>query len=145
MIYTSIGGVYVSIVTDKWQAKFSLLLSAISVVYVGLTFKFGDLPDLPKYLDINEAGIGSFVTLGFSLLAHGIFNDAYWQRVWSSQDEKSLKRGSWGAFFMILIVVFIFGFGGFLASWAGYVTEPDFAFFEIITSSNSGFKDFIMI
>ena len=144
MIYTSIGGVYVSIVTDKWQAKFSLILSAISVIYVALTFR-PSLSDLPEYLDINEAGIGSFVTLGFSFLAHAIFNDAYWQRVWSSQDEKSLKRGSWGAFFMILIVVFIFGFGGFLASWAGYVTEPDFAFFEIITSSQSRYKDFMMI
>ena len=145
MIYTSVGGVYVSIVTDQWQAKFSLLLSALSVAYMAFTFRPSTLPPLPEYLAVNEAGMGSFITLGLSFPAVSIFNDAYWQRVWSSENDSALKKGALAAFFMIFGVIMVFGLGGFLASWAGMVTDPNFAFFEIIASSNSSLQHTMLI
>jgi SSS family solute:Na+ symporter len=146
MVYTSVGGVYVSIVTDQWQAKFSLFLSAISVLYMLYSFRPAEaLPDLPDYLALNENGIGSIITLGLSFPAVSMFNDAYWQRVWSSEDEKALKKGAFAAFFMISFVIFIFGFGGFLASWAGYVSDPNFAFFELIAHSTGDLQEIMLI
>jgi hypothetical protein len=146
MVYTSVGGVYVSLVTDQWQAKFSLLLSGISVLYMIFAFRPAEaLPDLPNYLALNENGIGSIITLGLSFPAVSMFNDAYWQRVWSSEDEAALKKGAFAAFFMIAIVIFIFGFGGFLAAWAGYVTDPNFAFFEMIAHSAGNLQEFMLV
>ena len=145
MIYTSVGGVYVSIVTDQWQAKFSLLLSAISVLYIFYGFRPSELPELPDYLAVNEAGWGSLITLGLSFPAVSVFNDAYWQRVWSSENEAALKKGAAGAFGMIVTVVLVFGTGGFLASWAGYVSDPNFAFFEIIANSSGNLQEFMLI
>ena len=132
MIYTSIGGVYVSIVTDKWQAKFSLLLSFIAIVYVAITYRPSYLPPLPPYLGINQRGIGSFLANGLPFLSTAVFNDAYWQRVWSSENDSSLWKGSILACFLISIIVFTFGFFGFLASWAGYSEDPETAFFSLI-------------
>ena len=132
MTYTTVGGVYVSIVTDQWQARFSLVLTAVAIVYMLSTFRPTELPPLPPYLALNEAGLGSIVTLGISFASTGIFNDAYWQRVWSSENDKALKTGAVSAFLMVTLVVFTFGFGGFLASWAGYVTTTDTAFFSIL-------------
>ena len=86
MTYTSIGGVYVSIVTDQWQARFSLLLSLIAIIYIAATFRPPSLPPLPKNLGLNEAGIGSLITLGISFPATGIFNDAYWFVIWAEKD-----------------------------------------------------------
>lgn len=134
MTYTSIGGVYVSIVTDQWQARFSLLVSFLTVLYIAATFRPTNLPPLPDYLALNEIGLGSIVTLGISFASTGVFNDAYWQRVWSSENENALKWGAFAAYVMVTIVVFIFGLGGYLATWAGMATDPDTSFFALLTN-----------
>lgn len=61
-----------------------------------------------------------------------MFSDAVWQRVWSAKDDRALMVGSFVATAMVSIVTFLFGFGGFIASWAGLVKSPNTAFFELI-------------
>ena len=46
-------------------------------------------------------------------------SEAIWQRCWASASDAKLRVGAvWGAA-QVSLVVFIFGFGGFLAVWGG--------------------------
>lgn len=42
-----------------------------------------------------------------------------WQRCWASANHKTLRRGAIIGAIQIMIVVFLFSFGGFLAAWSG--------------------------
>jgi hypothetical protein len=146
MTYTSIGGVYVSIFTGQWQARLSVFICIITLIYVSVTFRPSHLPALPPYLDVNERGLGSLATLGISFPATAMFNDVYWQRVWSSENDHALLLGSFlgGIYgsshsslgFSVMIVVFWFGLGGFLASWAQLpIADSSTAFFSLLANS----------
>lgn len=132
MIYTITGGLYVSILTDKWQALFSMALILFTFIYVCITFR-ADLGPLPPYLAPNERGYESLVTIGVAITCASFFSDAIWQRVWASADSKTLKRGSALGCSLAIIVAFLFGFGGFLATWANRVesNEASTSFFKL--------------
>ena len=78
LLYTTVGGLYVSIVTDQYQAIFSLILLAIVSVYVAATFRPGALPPLPPQLALNTAGWSSIVTLSCGLISAALYSDAMW-------------------------------------------------------------------
>lgn len=42
-----------------------------------------------------------------------------WQRCWASASHKTLRRGAIIGAVQIIVVVFLFSFGGFLAAWSG--------------------------
>lgn len=137
MIYTAAGGLYISLLTDYFQSAFIFLLLAIMGIFVSINFRPGPLGPLPSYLGVNEVGIASFVTLGVALTSSSMFSDAVWQRVWAAKDEKALMKGSFVGAILVIIVTFIFGLGGFLAAWAGLVTNPNTAFLELLKSGDS--------
>ncbi|KAI8928060.1 hypothetical protein BC831DRAFT_450236 [Entophlyctis helioformis] len=119
MVYTATGGLYVSIITDQWQALFSLVIVAVSAVYLGVSFKDVTLPPLPAYLGPTETGYYSLLTLGISLISATFFSDAIWQRVWASSSERSLRIGAVIGSALVMLVVAFLGFGGMLAYWSG--------------------------
>jgi hypothetical protein len=127
-----VGGLYVSIITDVYQAIFTIVLLFIIVIYVAATFRPGALPPLPEYLGVTTQGVSSIATLGPSLISAAFFSDAMWQRVWAAEDELALKTGGLLGGALTMVVVFLFGFFGFLAAWAGYVTNSNTAFFAIL-------------
>ena len=46
-------------------------------------------------------------------------SEAIWQRCWASASDAKLRVGAvWGAA-QVSLLVFVFGFGGFLAIWGG--------------------------
>jgi hypothetical protein len=48
-----------------------------------------------------------------------VCSEAIWQRCWASASDAKLRIGAiWGAA-QVTVIVFIFGFGGFLAVWSG--------------------------
>jgi Na+/proline symporter len=138
LAYTAVGGLYVSIITDVYQAIFTIILLAIVVIYVAATFRPGALPPLPEYLGVTTQGLSSIATLGPSLITAAFFSDAMWQRVWAAENDKALKTGGLLGGALTTIVVFLFGFFGFLAAWAGYVTNSNTAFFSILDAGNQG-------
>ncbi|CAL8463678.1 g3212 [Coccomyxa elongata] len=119
MIYTAYGGLYISIITDQWQAALGLTLAAILIIWTAVTFR-GPLPrPLPDNLAINEAGLSSIAVMPISLFSASVFSEAIWQRCWASASDAKLRIGAvWGAA-QVTVLVFIFGFGGFLAVWSG--------------------------
>ncbi|KAJ3366531.1 hypothetical protein HDU91_001813 [Kappamyces sp. JEL0680] len=132
MIYTTAGGLYISLLTDYVQSIFILLLLVVVGIFIGVNFRTGPLPPLPPNLAVNEAGLASFMTLGVALIAATFFSDAVWQRVWSAQDNKALIKGSMVGGLAVFLVTLAFGLGAFFASWAGLVTSPNVAFFELL-------------
>jgi Na+/proline symporter len=76
--YTTIGGLFVSILTDVYQSIFVIVLLAIVTIYVAVTFRPGPLGPLPPHLAVNEIGLSSIITLGFGLVTAAFFSDAVW-------------------------------------------------------------------
>jgi Na+/proline symporter len=137
LIYTCVGGLYVSIITDQYQAIFSLFLLLIMTIYISVTFRPDSLPVLPAHLGINRAGIESIFTLFLALGSSCFYSDAMWQRVYASEDEKSLKLGAILGALLTIFVVFSFGFAGFMATWAGYSQDSNTAFFSILKAGQT--------
>jgi hypothetical protein len=57
-----------------------------------------------------------------------------WQRVWASENRATLRGGAVIGFFLTTALIFVTGFGGWLALVAGYVkpdTNPDLYFFQV--------------
>lgn len=77
---------------------------------------------LPPNLGPNEAGYTSILTLTCSLVASSTLNEAFWQRVWASENRTALYRGAALGFTTITLIVFLSGFGGWLAFAGGYIT-----------------------
>eukprot|EP00850_Spirogloea_muscicola_P006407 SM000030S11416 [mRNA] locus=s30:496242:502221:- [translate_table: standard] len=122
-VYTAVGGLYVSIITDQWQALLSIVIFGLLLVYVGVTF---DAPlDQPLgYLNWeNYSGLSSIAVLPISLISSTIYSEAMWQRCWASADNRTLMWGATLGCCAVVVVVFLSGFGGFLAVW-GNVWQP---------------------
>lgn len=117
--YTSFGGVYVSMMTHKYQLPFVLLLLFIVAVYVGTTFDWSNLGPLPPHLGLTRNGGKSLIMFTISVFSNLFFSDAMWQRVWAARDSKSLKNGGIYGGGLTFIVIFIFGIFAFLSSWSG--------------------------
>lgn len=77
---------------------------------------------LPDGLGVTEAGWLAIFTLGSSLISSTMFSEAVWQRVWASRDKKALYGGSVLGCVAIIVVVFLSGFGGWLAFVGGFAT-----------------------
>jgi hypothetical protein len=76
----------------------------------------------------------SIFTLGASLVASTIFSEAMWQRVWASESKKTLYGGAIIGFCLSTTLIFIVGFGGWLALVGGLAddkTNPNLYFFQV--------------
>ena len=56
-----------------------------------------------------------------SLIASSMLNEGFWQRVWASADRRTLHAGAGLGFTAIVLVIFLSGFGGWLAHAAGLI------------------------
>ena len=75
MLYTAVGGLYVSIVTDQWQSLFSIFLLTGTSIWVSFAFR-PDLPQMQAYLAPTMNGYQSIFNYGVSLTASYMFSDA---------------------------------------------------------------------
>ncbi|PSC73100.1 na+ solute symporter isoform B [Micractinium conductrix] len=151
LIYTTYGGLYISIITDQIQGVAVCLLFSICVIYMAADFRY----PLPKpFVDDcapaftseanpqgfclsgkNKAGYSSIFVMPASLFTATIFSEAMWQRAWASADKRALVRGSFIGCVGIVLVVFFVGLTGILAAWAGLILPGEFGgpdFCEVI-------------
>ncbi|ORY45926.1 hypothetical protein BCR33DRAFT_784050 [Rhizoclosmatium globosum] len=139
------GGLYISIITDMVQTALVLVLVLVSSIYLGVTFhNNGPLPPMPEYLGATTAGWKTLATIAIPLTCATFFSDAFWQRVWSAENNRSLRLGAIVGGVAATVVVFILGFGGILAYWSGRAlidspnTNSNFAFFYAFADPSSG-------
>ncbi|OZJ03895.1 hypothetical protein BZG36_03953 [Bifiguratus adelaidae] len=147
-IYTAAGGLYASILTDVGQSVFSFVLLFIIYFYVAATFRPGTLPPLNEELGPNYYGYATIASMPISLIASTIFSESYWQRIWASDSDRALKRGAWFGCIAIIIVTFMYGFGGFLSIWANFPqSSPDgsTSFFDLLTAGNASAPNWILV
>lgn len=135
LIYTTFGGLFVSIVTDMYQSIFTCFLLVVIMIYVAITFRPSSFGPLPPQLSANESGYSSIITLGFSLITSTFFSDAVWQRVWAAKDNATLKKASILGGSLVIFVIFMFGLGAFIATWAGYTAGGNIAFFALLKNT----------
>ncbi|KAF9926486.1 hypothetical protein FBU30_003957 [Linnemannia zychae] len=135
-IYTAAGGLYVSILTDVAQGVFGIGLLVIMAIYVAVTYRPESLPTpIPDELGPNYWGWAAIAAMPISMTCATLFSEGPWQRIWASADEKALKQGSFLGAAALVVVCFMYGFGGFLAIWAGFPQSSEdgsTAFFDLL-------------
>jgi hypothetical protein len=77
---------------------------------------------LPEPLGPVFAGYIAAFTLTVSLISSTFFSEAMWQRVWASHDRRALFGGAAIGSSAIVVLVFLSGFGGWLALAGGMAT-----------------------
>jgi len=139
--YTVIGGLPVSIKTDRIQSFFIIWL-----VICVLLFIFGEgtndiLNDAKAYNPEDDWSIGSIsdystfeggLALVLAITAAEMFSQGNWQRTWASRDNEALQKGAFLASALCFIAVLLFGFLGTVAAGRGALSDPSIAFFELI-------------
>ncbi|KAF9084024.1 hypothetical protein BGX29_002775, partial [Mortierella sp. GBA35] len=71
-----------------------------------------------------------------------------WQRIWASADDRALKRGSIYGAAALVVVCFMYGFGGFLSIWAGFPQsskDGSTAFFDLLGAGSDVAPSWITI
>jgi len=134
LLYTAIGGLRASLITDRWQAW--LLIALIGVV------GYGALGLVPASTDPMAGrfpspgpgtGLSVAATLIIAVTAANLFHQGYWQRVWAARDDRSLRRGALLGGAATIVVVAILGGAGVLAAVRGLdLGTPPIPFFALL-------------
>lgn len=137
--YTVAGGLYVSMLTDRVQAAGSVILVGVIIAFM-TDFRPppGGLPPLTEdQIGTTYYGYSSLFTMPLALVSATLYSEAVWQRVWASEDNATLRRAAWLGGASVTLVVFFFGFVGFLALWSGRAdlntTHPNLYFFAFFS------------
>ena len=147
--YTVIGGLPVSIKTDRIQSFFIIWL-IICIFLLIFNEGFGNtLDDAKGYTpediewDWYHGSISDYSTfeaglaLVLAITAAEMFSQGNWQRTWSSKDNEALQKGSFLASALCFITVLLFGFLGTVSAGRGAISDPSLAFFELIKDYNA--------
>lgn len=131
-IYTAYGGLAVSVRTDQIQGIFVIAMNIIFAIFIAATFTLDTSQGLNEYLDANADGYASIAAMPLGLAGSVVFSESFWQKAWIACTPRDLKIASIIAAFTVTIIVFLFGFYGFIAAWSGlYTDDPNLALFAI--------------
>ena len=142
--YTVMGGLPVSIKTDRIQSFFIIWLVVCVFLFIMKDFD-NTLDDAKAYNPEDAWSIGSIsdystfeagLALVLAITAAEMFSQGNWQRTWASEDNEALRKGAFLASGLCFIAVLLFGFLGTVAAGRGYLSDPSIAFFELIKNFN---------
>ncbi|RHZ81112.1 hypothetical protein Glove_123g158 [Diversispora epigaea] len=120
-LYTAYGGFRASLLTDTVQGWAVIILIVISTIAFGVNVKI----DTSK---IGESGLLNLGDkLGWELLwimtvavtFANLFHEGYWQRTFASKNDRELVRSAIFGSALLFPTLFLIGFTGILAAWAG--------------------------
>ena len=144
--YTVVGGLPVSIKTDRIQSFFIMWL-IVSIILLIFNEGVADvLDDAKAYNPEDSWSIGSIsdystfeagLALVLAITAAEMFSQGNWQRTWASENDESLRKGALLASGLCFIAVLLFGFLGTVAAGRGAVLDPSIAFFDLIKDYNA--------
>lgn len=142
--YTVIGGLPVSIKTDRIQSFFIIWLIICVILLIFNEGVNSTIDDAKAYTPEDmewgwhHGSISDYSTfkaglaLVLAITAAEMFSQGNWQRTWASKDDKALQKGAIMASVLCFIAVLLFGFLGTVTAGRGAISDPSIAFFELI-------------
>ena len=141
LLYVIRGGFKLSIITDKFQFIFIILILAFSfflimntVNYSGLSLIKKNSSHLISHLYFNNYTVG--LTFFIAVAATNLFHQGNWQRVFSAKNNFILKKSLILSFLIIVPIVFLMGFIGMVSFSIDSSNRPDLGFFSLILKND---------
>ena len=137
LLYILRGGFKLSIITDKYQFSFIvvIILSSLFLVLGKLDIPSFEIikknsPNLidKNYLPNYTAGLTFFIAVS----ATNLFHQGNWQRVFSAKNNRILKSSLIYSSLITFIIVFWMGYTGLLSLSLNSKVIPDLAFFDLL-------------
>ncbi len=142
LLYILRGGFKLSIITDKYQFSFIILIISASIFailgnldlssYKLIKNKSPLLVD-KNYLSNYTAGLTFFIAVA----ATNLFHQGNWQRVFSAKNNLILRSSLIYSSIIIFFIVFWMGYSGLISYSLNSEVIPDLAFFELILMNKS--------
>ena len=138
-LYTTYGGLKVTIVTDIFQ--FALIVPLLLICFVVAIAQIGGISaafqpvvsEFPELISLsNIDGLRFGTTLLIAVIAAELFNQSNWQRVYACRDSYTVRQSFLGSALIILPLIFISGLLGLIA--ASYELVGATAFFDLLQS-----------
>ena len=142
LLYILRGGFKLSLITDKYQFSFIILIITVSVFMIlgNIDITSYELikknsPNLidKNYLPNYTAGLTFFIAVA----ATNLFHQGNWQRVFSAKNNLILKSSLVYSSIIIFFIVFWMGYTGLLSYSLNSNVIPDLAFFDLILNERS--------
>ena len=137
LLYILRGGFKLSIITDKYQFSFIvvIILSSFFLIFGKLDMPSFEIikqnsPNLidKNYLPNYTAGLTFFIAVA----ATNLFHQGNWQRVFSAKNNRILKSSLIYSSLITFIIVFWMGYTGLLSLSLNSKVIPDLAFFDLL-------------
>ena len=136
------GGFKLSIITDKYQFIFVILIIVLSVFLIldGINQPIYELikQNSPnafdnKYLPNYSSGLTFFIAVA----ATNLFHQGNWQRVFSAKSNSILKSSLIHSSIVIFFIIFWMGYTGLISYSLNPKVIPDLAFFELMLNKKN--------
>ena len=146
LLYILRGGFKLSIITDKYQFTFIVLIILASLLIILSNLDLSSFEIIKKnspnlidknYLPNYTAGLTFFIAVA----ATNLFHQGNWQRVFSAKNNTILKSSLIYSSIIIFFIVFWMGYSGLLSYSLNSKVIPDLAFFDLILDE----KNFLIV
>ena len=144
LLYILRGGFKLSIITDKYQFSFIVVIILMSLLLIlgnlDLTSYEVIKKNSPNLIDKNylpnyTAGLTFFIAVA----ATNLFHQGNWQRVFSAKNNSTLKTSLIYSAIIIFFIVFWMGYSGLISYSLNSEVAPDLAFFDLILHEKNSF------
>ncbi|CAG8448605.1 663_t:CDS:2 [Acaulospora morrowiae] len=123
-IYTAYGGFRASLLTDSVQGWAIIILLVISAIGFGVDVKIDTSKIGPSHLlESNTLGWELAWIMPIAVTFANLFHEGYWQRTFASKNDRELVLSTVYGSIMLFPTLFIIGFTGMIAYWAGTWTD----------------------
>jgi Na+/proline symporter len=142
LLYILRGGFKLSIITDKYQFSFIMLiiLGSVFIILGNIDLSSYELikknsPNLidKNYLPNYTAGLTFFIAVA----ATNLFHQGNWQRVFSAKNNATLKSSLIYSSVIIFFIVFWMGYSGLISYSLNSKVIPDLAFFDLVLNNKN--------
>lgn len=139
LIYTAYGGLRASMFTDMIQMVLVVIL--LVVVTIGVGYYGGGIGEIlgkttvnaPHLFDFkNWGGIEYGLTLCIAVFASNLFHQGYWQRVYASKDDKTIRKSLITCILIVLPIMILTGLLGIVSTGLGIAESPSVALFSLV-------------
>jgi len=138
VLYTALGGLPASILTDQLQAV-AILILVVAVCFPLWGWVDVDEQSWRQVAVWNDRGFEMVISLSLGVFSAEVLNLAFWQRVYAAKDAWNLRVGFLIGGLLVSLLTFIFGLSGMLLqaqniklnNGVSTISVPAFTFFEI--------------